>query len=157
MILFIFSNQTFTHSLEIFFWMLGAFIIGLVFGRISSNKKGQNNLDLNDNKSDDFNLHEDLSQIRATKTFERGGKELIKTVPEIIELKKDDLKQINGIGTTIEKKLNEIDIYNFYQISNLSKEDIETISEKIKTFPGKIERDNWVGQAQELLKENTSI
>ena len=87
-----------------------------------------------------------------------GSEKLIinpKINPEIIEIKKDDLKQINGIGTTIEKKLNEIDIYNFYQISNLSKEDIETISEKIKTFPGKIERDNWVGQAQELLKEKS--
>lgn len=155
MTLSIFSNETFIHSLEIFFWMLGAFIIGLVFGRIFFNKKPQNNLDFKNNEYDDLSLHENNSQIRATKTFERGGIEMIKTVPEIKEIKKDDLKQINGIGATLEKKLNEIGIYNFSQISNLNKEDIEAISEKIKTFPGRIKRDNWVEQAQDFLKEIT--
>ena len=155
MILSIFTNETFTHSLEIFFWMLGAFIIGLVFGRIISNKRPQNNVDFNTNESDDFNLNEDLSQIRATKTFERGGREMVKTVPKIEEIKKDDLKQINGIGATIEEKLNTLGIYNFSQLSNLSQGEIETISDKIKVFPGRIERDNWVKQAQELLKEKT--
>lgn len=158
MILSIFSNQTFTHSLEIFFWMLGAFLIGLFFGWLIPKKKTEKQLDLEDNNYDDFNLKEDLTQIRATKTFERGGKEMIKTVPIIEEVLKDDLQKINGIGPAIEKKLNGIGIYNYNQISKFKSDDIIKITEQIKFFPGRIERDDWVGQAFKLLDtENNNV
>lgn len=158
MILSIFSNQTFTHSLEIFFWMLGAFLIGLFFGWLIPKKKTEKQLDLEDNNYDDFNLKEDLTQIRATKTFERGGKEMIKTVPIIEEVLKDDLQKINGIGPAIEKKLNGIGIYNYNQISKFKSDDIIKITEQIKFFPGRIERDDWVGQAIKLLDtENNNV
>ena len=64
---------------------------------------------------------------------------------------KDDLKKINGIGPAIEGKLNGIGIYNFNQISKFKSDDIIKITEQIKFFPGKIERDDWVGQAIKLL------
>lgn len=60
---------------------------------------------------------------------------------------KNDLTKIDGIGPYIEERLNEIGIYNFDQISKLSFEDIRTITELIDFFPGRIERDDWVGQA----------
>ena len=63
---------------------------------------------------------------------------------------KDDLKQINGIGPFIEKKLNALDIYTFKQISNFNAKDIEAVNKAIEFFPGRIERDDWVGQAREL-------
>lgn len=62
----------------------------------------------------------------------------------------DDLTQINGIGPYIEQKLNEINIYTYDQISRLTDRDIMTITELIDFFPGRIERDNWVGQAKAL-------
>lgn len=64
--------------------------------------------------------------------------------------KKDQLTQINGIGPYIEQKLNEIGIYNFDQISRLQIKDIRILTTLIDFFPGRIERDNWVGQAKEL-------
>jgi predicted flap endonuclease-1-like 5' DNA nuclease len=62
-----------------------------------------------------------------------------------------DLTQINGIGPYIEQKLNEIGIYNFQQISRFKDDDIRVLTELIDFFPGRIERDNWVEQADELV------
>lgn len=62
----------------------------------------------------------------------------------------DDLTKLNGIGPYIEQRLNEIGIYNYDQISKLTTEDIRKITELIDFFPGRIERDDWVGQAQSL-------
>ena len=63
---------------------------------------------------------------------------------------REDLTAINGIGPYIEQKLNEIGIYNYDQISRLKEADIRTITELIDFFPGRIDRDNWVAQAQAL-------
>lgn len=65
----------------------------------------------------------------------------------------DDLSLINGVGPFIEKKLNEVGVYQYAQIASWTKEDIEQITTKIQFFPGRIEQDNWVEQAQQLLKE----
>ncbi len=67
-----------------------------------------------------------------------------------------DLTQIHGIGPFIEKKLNFLGIYTFKQISRFTKQDIETVSEIIEFFPGRIERDNWVAQAKTLALTATS-
>lgn len=62
----------------------------------------------------------------------------------------EDLTKINGIGPYIEQKLNEIGIYNYEQISRFKDEDIRVLTDLIDFFPGRIERDDWVGQAEEL-------
>lgn len=64
---------------------------------------------------------------------------------------RQDLTKINGIGPYIEQKLNEIGIYNYQQISKFKDEDIRVLTELIDFFPGRIERDDWVGQAEELI------
>ncbi|WP_298539281.1 hypothetical protein [uncultured Aquimarina sp.] len=66
------------------------------------------------------------------------------------ESEKDDLKLISGVGPFIEKKLNSIGIYTFDQISKFTKEDIDTVTDLIQFFPGRIERDNWSAQAEKL-------
>jgi predicted flap endonuclease-1-like 5' DNA nuclease len=68
------------------------------------------------------------------------------------ESDKDDLTKITGVGPYIEQKLNEIGIYTYDQVSRLNWEDIQTITELIDFFPGRMERDNWVGQAEALKK-----
>ena len=73
---------------------------------------------------------------------------------EALENKKDDLTKLDGIGPYIEQRLNDIGIYSYKQVSKLNTEDIHKITELIDFFPGRIERDNWVGQAQ-LFKINT--
>jgi len=67
------------------------------------------------------------------------------------ESEKDDLKMISGIGSVIEKRLNALDIYTFRQISNFTAQDIETINNAIIYFSGRIDRDEWVAQAKELV------
>lgn len=66
---------------------------------------------------------------------------------------RDDLKVISGIGPFIEERLNALDIYTFEQISKLTAHDIETVTEAVEFFPGRIDRDHWVDQAKNLLQE----
>lgn len=69
---------------------------------------------------------------------------------EAKENQSDDLTKLEGIGPYIEQRLNEIGIYNYDQVSRLTTEDIRKITELIDFFPGRIERDDWVGQAHSL-------
>jgi predicted flap endonuclease-1-like 5' DNA nuclease len=64
----------------------------------------------------------------------------------------DDLTLISGIGGWIAEKLNALDIYTFRQISNFTGEDIITVTEALEYFPGRIERDEWITQARELIR-----
>lgn len=61
----------------------------------------------------------------------------------------DDLKQISGVGPVLEKKLNELGIYHFWQIAKFEQKDIDLVNDAM-AFPGRIERDEWIAQAQNL-------
>jgi predicted flap endonuclease-1-like 5' DNA nuclease len=92
---------------------------------------------------------EDLqkSKQEGKKPNEGTGKQLS---AKIIADEKDDLQVINGIGPGIEKKLNTLGIYSFRQISELTEESIKQLTQSIKFFPGRIDRDRWVEQASKL-------
>ncbi len=64
---------------------------------------------------------------------------------------KDDLTKIKGVGPFIEKRLNMIGIYTFHQLAELSPEMIDRVGAAIEFFPHRIIRDNWVGQASNLI------
>ncbi len=64
----------------------------------------------------------------------------------------DDLKLINGIGPVYEEKLNELGIYTFEQISKLKAADRQELSAIEGITREKIESEEWVKQAKELLK-----
>ncbi len=64
----------------------------------------------------------------------------------------DNLTSINGIGGWMEEKLNALGIFTLMQIANFNEEDVEIVTEGIEFFPGRIERDEWVSQAKELIK-----
>ena len=64
---------------------------------------------------------------------------------------KDDLTKIEGIGPFIEKKLNEVGITSFQQLAAMDQSEIDRVTAAIQFFPGRIERDNWVGQAKGLV------
>ena len=63
----------------------------------------------------------------------------------------DDLKQISGVGPVLEKKLNELGIYHFRQVAKFEQRDIDLVNEAM-AFPGRIERDEWIAQAQNLAE-----
>ena len=62
----------------------------------------------------------------------------------------DDLKKILGIGPVLEEKLNEMGIYHYSQIAEFSETDVTNINTHLN-FPGRIERDEWIPQAKELV------
>lgn len=64
----------------------------------------------------------------------------------------DDLKLIIGVGPFLEKKLHAIGIYTFRQIANFNQDDIEQVNDVIEFFPGRIGREDWVGQSARLAK-----
>ncbi len=63
----------------------------------------------------------------------------------------DDLKKISGVGPVIEKKLNALGITRYSQIAAFSREDIEKVDQELN-FKGRIDRDNWLEQAEELAR-----
>ncbi|MEL6358186.1 MAG: helix-hairpin-helix domain-containing protein, partial [Bacteroidota bacterium] len=63
----------------------------------------------------------------------------------------DDLQMIKNIGPFLEKKLNENGIYSYQQMAAWTAADIEYYTQAIGYLPGRIQLDNWVGQATELL------
>ena len=66
----------------------------------------------------------------------------------------DDLKKISGVGPVLEKKLNALGITKFDQIANFSEEDIAKVDE-VLNFKGRIEREDWLGQAKAFAAGET--
>ena len=62
----------------------------------------------------------------------------------------DDLTTITGIGPRIAEVLNSLGIWTFAQIAEWQPEH-ETWIENHLSFKGRVSRENWVGQAKELL------
>jgi small subunit ribosomal protein S2 len=62
----------------------------------------------------------------------------------------DDLKKITGVGPSLERKLRELGVTKLDQIANLSDEDMEKIDAALNS-KGRIQRDDWVGQARVLV------
>lgn len=62
---------------------------------------------------------------------------------------RDDLKQISGVGPKLEQKLNELGIHRFEQIAAWTPGDVTSFDDKL-SFHGRIDRDDWIGQAKVL-------
>jgi predicted flap endonuclease-1-like 5' DNA nuclease len=63
---------------------------------------------------------------------------------------RDDLKRISGIGPKLEQILNANGIFNFGQIAAWQEADIQAMDELLPAFRGRVQRDDWVGQARRL-------
>ena len=62
----------------------------------------------------------------------------------------DDLKQIKGVGPSIEKTLNDLGICRFNQIAEISEYDIDRVAQHLRGFRSRIYREDWIGQARSL-------
>lgn len=65
--------------------------------------------------------------------------------------KADDLKRIGGIGRQNEGRLHGLGIWHFSQIAAWSPDEVIWVGSYL-AFPGRIEREDWVGQARALAK-----
>jgi len=70
---------------------------------------------------------------------------------------KDDLKKINGIGPVMERTLNALGVTTFKQVAEFTQGDIDKVSQAIGAFPGRIERDDWVGKARQILQNSEKV
>ncbi|WP_136657016.1 NADH-quinone oxidoreductase subunit NuoE [Nitratireductor sp. XY-223] len=64
---------------------------------------------------------------------------------------KDDLKMLSGVGSKIETLLHSIGIYKFEQIAGWKEEERAWVDGFLK-FKGRIEREEWVKQADALAR-----
>ncbi len=65
--------------------------------------------------------------------------------------KAEDLKRIKGIGKVNEGKLNALGIFHFDQIAAWTRDEIRWVGTYL-SFPGRIDREDWVAQAGTLAK-----
>lgn len=69
---------------------------------------------------------------------------------------KDDLSKIDGIGPFVESKLHEIGVHTYEDIAAFDEARIAEVTRLIAYFPGRIEKDDWVGQAARLVGDKQS-
>ncbi|MEZ5925497.1 MAG: 50S ribosomal protein L21 [Hyphomicrobiaceae bacterium] len=62
----------------------------------------------------------------------------------------DDLSLIGGVGEKINEKLNAMGIFHFWQVAAMAKADIEKVESDLG-FKGRVEREEWIEQAKELM------
>src|SRR5262249_60295347 len=62
----------------------------------------------------------------------------------------DDLKKLPGVSPAIEKQLNDLGIFHFQQIAELSPTAAHNVGEEVG-LPGRVE--SWIAKAKELTAE----
>lgn len=62
----------------------------------------------------------------------------------------DDLTEIVGIGKVFQHTLHKLGYYTFQQIANFGPADIARVNMALKENKGRMEQDDWIGQAKEL-------
>lgn len=62
----------------------------------------------------------------------------------------DNLQEIIGIGKVFEHTLHSLGITSFRQIASFGVADIARVNAELKEFKGRMEQDDWIGQAKEL-------
>lgn len=166
----IFKNIDWVFFAEIFIFMFGAFLIGYFFAKKSFKKPvaiRKKEIDINDIETIFSEIKPDIIKMIEKHKDKKTDANAASDVPKKMKLNfdnigysdafnKDDLTKIEGLSPFIEDKLNKLGIYSYDQISRFTKDDVETITHLIEYFPGRIERDNWVGQAKALQKKKAT-
>jgi len=67
----------------------------------------------------------------------------------------DDLKRIKGVGPKLEEKLNTMGVWHFSQIAGWTPEQVGWVDDSLN-FKGRIDRDDWIGQAKVLAAGGTT-
>ncbi len=69
----------------------------------------------------------------------------------------DDLKVIRGIGPRMEELLTTLGVTSWEQLADLDEAGVAGVDNALREFPGRIERDQWVNQARELVSRFPNI
>ena len=90
-------------------------------------------------------------QLEALKAARKSATTQKKNGKQPTKQEKDDLKEIIGIGKVFEHTLHELGVFSFRQIANFGISDIARLNSELKEFKGRMEQDDWIGQAKDLL------
>tara|TARA_R110000850_G_scaffold80862_1_gene173525 strand:+ start:69866 stop:70390 length:525 start_codon:yes stop_codon:yes gene_type:complete len=167
------NNEQLIPAIEIFIMMLGAFLIGYLFGKRKNKtvkearpklKEEKTTQKTNDIETIFTELKPEIIKIiekHNHSSFEKEEKKEPLTLNfenfgHAKEIDKDDLTKIEGIGPFVEEKLNNLGIYTYDQISRFQANDIKALTHLLEYFPGRIERDEWVGKAKMLLNKKAT-
>jgi large subunit ribosomal protein L21 len=93
-----------------------------------------------------------LTTVRISEILVGGAAPSKKAAPkkEAAAVDVDDVSLISGVGPVLKDKLAEAGITSLKQIATLKKKDIAKLDEDL-SLGGRIEREEWVAQAKELL------
>jgi NADH-quinone oxidoreductase subunit E len=95
---------------------------------------------------------ESVAEPIATRTSEVVEPTTPPVVTPLVDAGPDDLKRIRGVGPSLERTLNDLGVTRFSQIVDWSEADIARVDERLR-FRGRIQRDDWQGQARELMSD----
>ncbi len=134
MTLSIFSNQNSWHLIELFLWMLGAFLIGWFFWRWWYKNKCSNEISAWRSKYNALqNSKKDDTTMKVTKVAAPGvstaAANFVDGVAKVDDSIKDNLTKVEGIGPKIKDLLNDDSIWSFKQLSETAVSRLEKILE----------------------------
>lgn len=134
--------------------------LGAMRGFIDAAQSGQHgqasDLDVKDAKSNEAPFAEKpAKKVVAKKKALSQSEPKAKAPASVMAAKQstdtqDDLKKISGVGPKLEQILNKRGFLTYADIAAMSAADMASVGESLG-FPGRIERDDWVGQAKELM------
>jgi predicted flap endonuclease-1-like 5' DNA nuclease len=71
-------------------------------------------------------------------------------VEKVRRERRDDLKEIVGVGPVLERLLHRHGVHTFRQVALWTRQDIRRVDASLNEFHGRIRRDHWVRQARTL-------
>ena len=107
-------------------------------------------IELAPTKTIELMLSTHTTTVEKEKTAEPKRASEIKAIAQV-PVRQDDLKMISGVGPGLEKKLQDAGIKSYAQIAALTDDDIAELEAHVVKFAGRIKRDDWIGQAQQLM------
>ncbi len=101
--------------------------------------------------------HEAPPEAVAPEQEDRGEPEAVRSevsqprfLEQALDVGKDDLKLIKGVGPKLEGLLNEAGVFHFSQIADWTPAEVAWVEEHLVEFKGRVVRDDWVDQAKIL-------
>jgi predicted flap endonuclease-1-like 5' DNA nuclease len=92
----------------------------------------------------------EYQQLEALKNARQSAANQNVNGQDEAEKETDDLQEIIGIGKVFEHTLHNLGIVSFRQIASFGVSDVARVNAELKEFKGRMEQDDWIGQAKEL-------
>jgi predicted flap endonuclease-1-like 5' DNA nuclease len=64
------------------------------------------------------------------------------------------LRRIRGIGPAFQRSLEQLGVTSVEQVASWTQAEVQTFAEKLKIRPERITKDDWIGQARELVRSS---